>query len=129
VFEEGNAFTMEALQQQLDQLSACQDFQVSREACFAFPGAAAAAPDDLHHVPWHWLPFWTFWSCHFQAMIKVICTDIGYAILTGGGGGVSRGGGRAAGCGGAGLGGSPSGRAGGCTLCGGELPANSKSVA
>ncbi len=28
VFEEGNAFTMEALQQQLDQLSACQDFQV-----------------------------------------------------------------------------------------------------
>ena len=29
VFEEGNAFTMEALQQQLDQLSACQDFQVS----------------------------------------------------------------------------------------------------
>lgn len=29
VFEEGNAFTMEALQQQLDQLSACQDFQVT----------------------------------------------------------------------------------------------------
>lgn len=29
VFEEGNAFTMEALQQQLDQLTACQDFQAS----------------------------------------------------------------------------------------------------
>jgi hypothetical protein len=34
VFEEGNAFTMEALQQQLDQLSACQDFQVSRPSVF-----------------------------------------------------------------------------------------------
>lgn len=32
VFEEGNAFTMEALQQQLDQLSACQDFQVPSPA-------------------------------------------------------------------------------------------------
>lgn len=28
VFEEGNAFTMEAVQQQLDQLQACQDCQV-----------------------------------------------------------------------------------------------------
>ena len=34
MFEEGNAFTMEALQQQLDQLSACQDFQVSRPTGF-----------------------------------------------------------------------------------------------
>ena len=34
MFEEGNSFTMEALQQQLDQLSAVQDYQVGARTAF-----------------------------------------------------------------------------------------------
>jgi len=48
VFEEGNAFTMEAVQQQLDQLQACQDCQVAEE------GAVEAAAELLSAVDSGW---------------------------------------------------------------------------